>query len=126
MKSIINRFKIPKETRHAQLKYGYDEESEVESEDRDNKLSRSGEDVDERTLIQDIDSDMDNYKNGIIDVEELTFWLEKRIEVYERAKVKGNTDTVIPEPMAPVSQSSTTDIVFVAIGAIAIACFLWK
>ncbi len=41
MKSIINRFKIPKETRHAQLKYGYDEESEVESEDRDNKLSRS-------------------------------------------------------------------------------------
>ncbi len=137
--SMLDQFKISKETldRHAQYTYGYDEESEVESSSSvstEEYNYESIEDADERALIQSIDSDIDNYKTGIIDAEFLTFWLKHRIEEYENAK--GEVEAVT-EPVTTAAMPSTliykekepmsnTEIAAIAIGAVALLCFIFK
>ncbi len=134
--SMLDQFKISKETldRHAQYTYGYDEESEVESSSSvstEEYNYESIEDADERTLIQSIDSDIDNYKTGIIDAGWLTFWLKHRIEEYE--KTKEEVDDTTSEPvtnksctMPTYNNESNTSRVIAVVGVITLLFFMCR
>ncbi len=137
---MLDQFKISKETldRHAQYTYGYDEESEVESSSsvssEEEYNYESIEDVNERTLIESIDSDIYSYKTGNIDVGWLTFWLKHRIEEYEKAVDEAEEENksvqaepVTAEPM-PLNKEppSNTEIALITIGAVALLCFIFK
>ncbi len=132
--SVLDQFKLSKETieRHAQYTYEYDSdsdsESEVESEEEEEYDYECIEDINERTFIKDVISDVDYFKNYCLSAQDLIYKISYSLEKYNESQEIANSvaEVKTTERLPEKDPPSNTQIALVTIGAVALLCFIFK